>query len=96
MLEEIRKMNKPLIILGLLLFAVFLLASGAIDIDWMIVSYRYSEWHRSQLAWEFCPWFKLSWWDAYMFTLARIIAGTGMLFSCLTWIYMRLSSATKN
>ena len=89
-------MNKLLIILGLLLFAVFLLGSGAVDIDWMIVSYRYSEWHRTQLTWEFCPWFKMGWWDAYIFTLARIVAGTMLLGVCCAWIYWRLSSATEN
>jgi len=30
----------------------------------------------------------MGWWDAYMFTLARIIGGAGLLSACLVWIYM--------
>jgi len=85
-------MNKPLIVISALLAAIFLLGSGCVDIDWMIVSYRFSEWHRLQQTWEFCPWLILGWWDAYAFTLGRIILGSGLLGGVTVYVYMTLSS----
>jgi hypothetical protein len=59
----------------LILFVLWCLVTGFMDLDWMIVSYRYSEWHRSVEFWEFCPFVKVNWWIAYVFSLVRIVFG---------------------
>lgn len=61
------------------LFLILMVSSAITDIDWMVVSYRYSEWHRSQELWEFCPFLKLNWWLAYAFTVLRIVFGSFIL-----------------
>ena len=66
-------MNRKTVLL--LLAFVTLLASGLADLDWMVVAPRFNPWYFTVNYWEFCPWLKIGWWDAYFVTLMRIIAG---------------------
>jgi len=49
------------------------------DLDWQLVSYRYSEWHRSVDYWEYNPFFRINWWLAYMFNVIRLMVGCFIL-----------------
>jgi len=71
--------EKRLLLIGLLLLSVVLVSGAYCDLDWMVVSYRYSEWHRTQETWEFSPYFKLNWHVAYMFTVLRLTIGCLLL-----------------
>jgi len=72
--------NKSFIlIVVLLLFAVFLVATGWTDSDWQMVSYRYSEWHRTVEFWEYSPYLKVNWWLAWQIDLARLLMGSLIL-----------------
>lgn len=68
------------LLVALLVLGAWCLSTGMTDLDWMVVSYRYSEWHRTQEQWEFCPFLKMNWWLAYMVSLGRIVLGT----ACIT------------
>ena len=57
------------------LVAVLLFMSGCIDLDWMIVAPRFNPWYYTVDYWEFCPYFRLNWWLAYVYTILRIIVG---------------------
>jgi hypothetical protein len=70
---------KSFLIVLLLLLSVWLVVSGWTDIDWQIVSYRYSEWHRSVDYWEYNPHLRIDWWSAYIINIARIMAGCFIL-----------------
>ncbi len=59
----------------LLLGSVVLLASGLVDLDWMIVAPRFNSWYYSVSYWEFSPFFKMGWWNAYFYTIMRTILG---------------------
>ena len=65
-----------LVNLAVLVLSVAFLVSGCVDVDWMVVSYRYSEWHRSVDYWEFNPYLRLNWWLAYVVSLIRVVAGS--------------------
>jgi len=54
---------------------VLLISTGAVDLDWQLVSYRYSEWHRTVEYWEYNPYIRVNWWLAYLLNLARVSAG---------------------
>ena len=56
------------------------------DLDWMLVSYRFSEWHRSIDYWEFNPYLKVNWYVAYISCLIRLVLGVGYF----THILMKL------
>jgi len=70
-------MNKQWILI--LLASVYMIATGITDIDWMVISYRYSEWHRINELWEFAPYFKVNWYTAYIFTVLRLVIGSILL-----------------
>jgi len=63
----------------LVLLSIFLITSGFVDLDWQLVSYRYSEWHRSVEYWEYNPFFKINWYVAYAFNVVRLIVGCVVL-----------------
>lgn len=65
------------------LFSVVLVCSGAVDLDWQLMSYRYSEWHRNVDYWEYCPFIKINWWMAYMLNVLRVSVGCLILGFCL-------------
>ena len=66
--------------------ALALFIGGALtDLDWMVVSYRCSEWHRSQELWEFNPFLKVNWWLAYYITVLRLAVGFFLLGCLLTY-----------
>ena len=83
-------MNKPLILLIIVLGAFYLLGSGCVDIDWMVTGYYFDFSNGLNGYWKFTPWFSMLWWDAYFFTLMRIVFGAGILGSTLTYIYLKL------
>ena len=58
-----------------LLIAVFLIATGWTDLDWMIVSYYFQIGNGLNGVWEFCPYLKVEWWLAFELTLARLFIG---------------------
>lgn len=66
---------KPLIIIALILISLWLIATGWTDLDWQIVSYRYSSWHRTISYWEYNPYLQVNWWLAYILNLGRIMVG---------------------
>jgi len=84
--------HKSVLFLITFVAGLTLFTTGCVDIDWMVVQYRYSEWHRSLTTWEFCPWFKMGWWDAYLFTLLRIIVGTALLAALATYITLTMKA----
>jgi len=63
----------------ILLTSVVLLSSGLLDLDWMIVAPRFNTWYYSVNYWEFTPFFQMNWWNAYFFTLLRIVIGALLL-----------------
>jgi hypothetical protein len=71
--------------LSAILILTFEIGGALTDLDWMVVSYRYSEWHRSMETWEFCPFLKMNWWLAYEFTILRAAAGFFILGCLLTY-----------
>ena len=73
----------------LLLAAVLLIATGWTDLDWMVVSYRYSDWHRAQADWEFCPFLKVNWWLAFEFSLFRFALGWLLLGMIIMFLLFR-------
>ena len=75
----------------LLLTAVLLIATGWTDLDWMVVSYRYSDWHRLNPDWEFCPFLKLNWWLAFEFSLFRFALGWLLLGMIIMYLSLRKS-----
>jgi hypothetical protein len=83
-------MNKQYILIVIALIAgLFLVATGWMDSDWQLVSYRYSEWHRSIDYWEYNPFLQVNWWIAWQLNLFRIFIGTflfGFVLSELRWI----------
>lgn len=78
-----------LLIFGILVSVVFI-STGSIDLDWQLVSYRYSEWHRSVDYWEYCPSIKINWWIAYVINVLRIAVGCLVLVFCLDELKWRL------
>lgn len=80
--------NGYLALCALVCASVLLIATGWTDGDWQLVSYRYSEWHRSVETWEYNPYFIVNWWVAWQFNLARIGVGCvilGFILSELRW-----------
>jgi hypothetical protein len=86
---------KPLTAIIVLFIAIFLLGSGTVDVDWMIVAPRFNPWYFTVDYWEFCPWFRLGWWNAYIFTLARIVAGSMLLGADCVWMYIAIAGKKK-
>jgi len=68
----------------------FYIGGALVDLDWMVVSYRYSSWHREQEFWEFFPGFRLNWWHAYAFTVLRLASGFFLLGLLLGWKFKRI------
>lgn len=68
-----------IILIAVLLLSVWLITTGFTDLDWQLVSYRYSEWHRTVETWEYCPFLVVNWWLAYMINVVRIMVGCFML-----------------
>jgi len=62
-----------------------LLVYGFNTLDWMIVSYRYSEWHRSVDYWELCPFLKPNWWIAYISAVLCLVAGAFIVGVLSMW-----------
>jgi hypothetical protein len=62
----------------LILTMVTLLSTGIMDIDWQVNSYHNNQINPNE-NWYFSPTWKMFWWDAYVFTLMRIIAGSILL-----------------
>jgi len=67
----------------LLLIGIFLLVTGAIDLDWMIVENHFQMWNATKDTWEFCPFLTMNWWIAYIFSLVRIVIGCLIIGYCL-------------
>jgi hypothetical protein len=85
-------MNKQgkqrLIIFLFSIFAVWLLSSGATDLDWIV---NLEKWQMGQgaasvLTWTFSPYFSLNWWLAYMISLIRVVAGCGIFGLTMGWL----------
>ena len=71
---------KPVLWLIVVLFvAVALIAGGAMDLDWMIVAYKFDMWNGSNGVWEFCPFLKVGWWLAYFISVMRLAVGCVLL-----------------
>jgi len=70
--------------------SVVLIATGAIDLDWQLVSYRYSEWHRTIDYWEYNPFLKINWWLAYALNVLRVAGGCLLLGFMLSELRYRL------
>jgi len=81
---------KFLVLAAVILTAVFLIASGWTDSDWQLVSYRYSEWHRTVDYWEFNPFLKVNWWVAWQLSLARLVVGSLLLGFALNELRWRV------
>mgnify|MGYP006270238451 CR=1 FL=1 len=79
--------GSPLLLFFFILLAALLIGSGWVDLDWMIVSYRFSEWHRQQPNWEFNPYLRMNWWLAYQFSLWRFAAGWLLLGLTIAWLW---------
>ena len=68
--------KSTIIKLSIFLFSLFNFVTGAIDIDWMVVSPRFNDWYFTVDYWEFAPYFKMPWHQAYVFTVLRLVIGT--------------------
>ena len=79
-------MNRKITLI-LILLSIFLISTGWTDLDWQLVSYRYSETQRQLDYWEFCPFLRLNWWLAYIISVGRIMTG----FFVLGWVLSTLS-----
>jgi hypothetical protein len=77
-------------IIAIILWAGFMWSavSGTVDIDWMATEWYFDGWNGADVPveaggaggiWWFSPSFGLPWWDAYIYTLLRIIVGYGGL-----------------
>lgn len=63
----------------LLLLTVFFITGGFMDLDWQLVSYRFSDWHRSVDYWEYAPYLKINWHIGYLLNVGRLIFGCILL-----------------
>lgn len=88
------KLKKTLAVL-VLLVAVFLIASGWTDLDWMMVENHFQMWNATKNTWEFCPFLTMDWWLAFEFTLARIVIGFLILGIYCKWLWDLLTKMEK-
>jgi hypothetical protein len=70
------------------IIGVWCLATGWMDLDWMIVCYKYQfgQGLAANTTWEFCPYIITNWWVAWQLSLARIILGSALIGGALTYI----------
>jgi hypothetical protein len=45
----------------------------------MLVENHFDMWNAEKDTWEFSPHLTLNWWDAYMFSLMRLVVGTSII-----------------
>jgi hypothetical protein len=70
--------KKTILKLAVIGFGLWCLVSGCTDLDWMLVENHFDMWNAEKDTWEFSPHLTMGWWDAYMFSLARIIFGVAV------------------
>ena len=78
---------------GLILFAVVLLVTGHMDLDWMIVAPRFNSWYFSVDFWEFAPYFRLNWHLAYVYTTFRVAIGWLIIGYILAYLKRMVDSS---
>ena len=70
-----RVRDKILIAVAVLVGAFFL-ATGLVDLDWMVTVYYYDGYNGANGFWWFTPAFGLNWYNAYLFTVSRLVGGS--------------------
>ena len=73
-----RTKDKIVIAVAVLVGACFL-ATGLVDIDWMVTTFYFDMYNGSSGFWEFCPGVSVGWWIAYFVSIVRVVLGAGLL-----------------
>lgn len=79
-------------VLVLLAVAIEVYAGARTDLDWMVVcgKFQLGQGKADVNTWEFSPHSTMNWWDAYMFTVARIVVSCvifGVVAAVLVFIF---------